>query len=570
MIRLTSPMSLCLIACVISLSTASAQGVRLSVDRTTVFLGDTLSLTIDMIDPQSADDLQPPDWSLLGNDFIVTNTGNTSIVNLENGQKSTRFSHTAMLEPTRAGTLTIPALRIGAGSTEPVDITVMEREQNTSSTQADEDLFVEAQVDLLGPYVQQLVVLKVRLYHASSILEGSLGHPELVNAVVTRLQQEDNYRTRINDRTYRVIERTYLVFPEKSGELIIPALAFEGRIANNSQRLLYNRGNRISASSDPITLSVKPVPSSFSGTQWIPSTDVQIQEQWSDAVTEMIVGEPLTRSILLKIKGQLATQIPTLEAPDQAGYRIYPDDEITRTRAEEQTVVGEKEVRWAIVPTTEGMITLPEIRIPWWDVESDQERVAIIPERQISVAAGLNVPLPRPRLSNPVAQEPGGIDGRSVSSKSWGLWPMLTAAAVLGWLISTLFLMRQLNTLRDRITNQPQTAKAFEFRRSPQEFDRRALKLACETGQARQAEQQLLAWARIEGITAFSLGALSHQLEDVQQQAEIERLNNALYRSDDRQWSGTSLWQVLRSGLSLSKGSHGQHGDRLPPLYAPQ
>lgn len=561
---------LCLIWSVCSMATLNAQDVRLSVDRTTVFLGDTLSLTIDMIDPKSAADLQPPDWSLLGDDFLVTNTGNTSIVNLENGQKSTRLSHTAMIEPTRAGTLTIPAFTLGGVSTEPMTITVMEREANSDAAQATEDLFVEAEVDHLDPYVQQLVLLKVRLYHASSILEGSLSYPELDNAVVTKLQQEDNYRTRINDRTYRVIERTYLVFPEKSGPLQIPALVFEGRISNNSQRLLYNRGSRITASSDPITLTVKPVPASYTGSQWMPSTDVQIREQWSEAVTEMRVGEPVTRSIELKVRGQLSTQIPTLEAPNESGYRIYPDDEITRTRGEEKDVVGEKEVRWAIVPTTEGTITLPEIRIPWWDVERDQERVAIIPARQITVVAGPNAAITESAISDSPAMAPEQSGGQAGAPPHSGLWPMVAAAAVLGWLLTSWALIRRINALKAQGVSPSQTARTGHPERPAHAHDRRAFRTACQTDQPRQAERQLLAWARAEGVSVHSLGALRHQLNDAQQQSEIDRLNDALYRPGASQWHGAPLYEAFREGMSLVRLSSPQQDDRLPPLYAAQ
>lgn len=312
---------------------AMAQDVTVSVDRSTVFLGDTLTLTIDVIDPRSDEDLVSPDLTVLDDSFVVMNTGNTSIVNVVNGQKSTRISHTAMLEPKAAGDLTIPAITVGRMQTTPMQITVMERAAS-SSTSSERDLFIEAEVDQLSPYVQQQVILTVRLYHAHSILDGAIDRPEIADAVVEEISNNETYRTRIDERAYRVIERRYLVFAERSGELEIPPITFRGRIANSTnQRLLYSRSSRVSERTLPITLNVKPVPDSFTGDVWIPSSGVELREEWLDGEPQFTEGEPLTRRLVLTVSGLLSTQIPDVPVPEDPAFRIYPDDDITRMRA---------------------------------------------------------------------------------------------------------------------------------------------------------------------------------------------------------------------------------------------
>ncbi|MEZ5581408.1 MAG: hypothetical protein R3F37_00205 [Candidatus Competibacteraceae bacterium] len=93
---------------------------------------------------------------------------------------------------------------------------------------------IEVQAEPADPYVQAQVQYTVRLLFAVPLLDGSLDAPQPANAVVERLGDDVSYETQRNGRRYRVIERRYALFAQRSGA-DDSALEFQGRVADNNR-----------------------------------------------------------------------------------------------------------------------------------------------------------------------------------------------------------------------------------------------------------------------------------------------------------------------------------------------
>ena len=206
---------------------AMAQAPTAQVDRSTVAMKESFNLVIDVA---GSGVRNLPDFSLLEEDFeLIGPPRRATEVTTINGETQARTRFFVTLTPKHPGTLQIPALRIGAASTEPLIIIVTE----AVVVRADEtppDLFLEAQVSQTRPLVQSQVTYTMRLFHAIDIREGSLSEPELRDAVVVRLGDDVQYQVGRFGQSYQVVERRYAIFPQISGVMTLPPPIFNGQL----------------------------------------------------------------------------------------------------------------------------------------------------------------------------------------------------------------------------------------------------------------------------------------------------------------------------------------------------
>ena len=112
-----------------------------------------------------------------------------------------------------------------------VNLTVLSKGSATSPELTDKargdhglarDYFLEAVVDNQNPYVNEQVTLTLRLYTAVQHYGSpTLGEPSTTGFWKEVIGNRAPYNQRINNRTYKVIERKYALFPTQTGALTI-------------------------------------------------------------------------------------------------------------------------------------------------------------------------------------------------------------------------------------------------------------------------------------------------------------------------------------------------------------
>ena len=107
------------------------------------------------------------------------------------------------------------------------------------------------------------------------------------------------------------------------------------------------------------------------------------------------MSEPLTRTVLIYAKGLRGEQLPELPVPDYGTIKTYPDKAQTNTGFDGTWIVGTREEKYALVPTRPGSVTVPGIRIPWWNIESAKWESAELPPRTLKVLGAIP-----PQISN--------------------------------------------------------------------------------------------------------------------------------------------------------------------------
>ena len=558
--------------------------VRASLDRNSIHDGDTVTLTIEA---DGKDMGVEPDLSVLEKDFAVLGTSSSRRLQFINGKRSDQHQWQFELDPLRKGTLTVPAIPVGNSATSPLELKVSEQPV-VSSAGGDQPVFIKTEVDdkSVSPFVQQQVHYTVRLHYRVPLVEGNFSKLRITDALVEQLGEDRQYQTTINEQRYQVLERHYAIFPEKSGPLTIPPTAFTGRVMSASglrsksrqmdsmiERFfggnnLSNSGKRIRVRSQPLALDVKPRPAAYSARHWLPSADLVLQDSWEEGPPDFHVGEPVTRTITLQAKGLESSHLPDIGIPETDNIRVYPEQAVTENRTDGEWVFGTRKQSIAYVPSRSGRVSLPEVRIDWWDTTQQRQRSTVLPSWEVNVlpAAGNAAE----HTVQPRGIEIGETDADATATslqktiKSRTLW---LTGGLLTLLAALLFFYRKRLQLKSGAIQS--TASKRNSRGLPvANHARHAFQKACEENNPQLAARALLEWAVGEwpDQPPHNLGALAHCVDKGID--EIHELDRALYAAENRPWNGHALWDRFRHGLHDRKTTdRSPSAQGLSPLY---
>jgi hypothetical protein len=105
-----------------------------------------------------------------------------------------------------------------------------------------------------------------------------------------------------------------------------------------------------------------------------------------DPQVELAPGQPVTLTLDVQAEGGTAGQLPSLEPwLRAAGVRSYRERTFSETRLDAQgrQLLARRTEVYTLVPQTAGPLHLPEIRIAWWNLDTDQPAVARLPRHQL-------------------------------------------------------------------------------------------------------------------------------------------------------------------------------------------
>lgn len=593
----------------ITVAQARADGFHAELDRTSIGANETLTLHLSAEGKSTGE----PDLTPLQQDFEVLGQSSGTRVNIVNGAMSQTRDWTLELAPRRVGRLQVPSLALGGRQTQPIPIEVRAADQ-AGPGDAPRPIFVETQVEANRPYVQQSIPYRVRILFREQPRRAVLADPEVEGATLERQGEDQNYSEMVNGQRYSVVERRYLVVPQRSGQLSIRGPRLEalmpdtrpgtrrGPFADFGDLLggqglqgvpdLWDQGagRRVIEHGPDRTLEVRAQPAAGAAA-WLPAESVQLSDEWTPSPPRLRVGEPVTRTLVITARGTIAAQLPTLDPGTPEGAKVYPEPpKVEDLPGAVPTAL--KTLKIALVPTRAGALTLPEVRLPWWDTTTDQARVAVIPQRTLEVAPASGEAVPPgpspgvvPSASAPaVAPEgqgavpgPGPGEGTGISGQtaavgvSEGLgggspWPWLALFFALAWLL----------TLGWAMHRRPKTKAPLPMTIGHRGESLRAARVrvrdACTTGDPRTARTALLDWgrARWPGQAPAGLGDLAARLDPAGGgcAALLLGLDRAIYARTDEAWNGAQTWQALGPVLlAQERGAQGPVAGPLPGLY---
>lgn len=529
---------LLIFACAISRAEVTA-----TIDREIVTLGDTLRLTISAT--KKEEDLSNVTLEPLLRDFEVLQRSNSSNTSLVNGKLSHNRKLIVEIAPRREGALVIPPLQVGAKNTRAIPVVVSAA---NPVAPGDATVVFEAEIDRTSVFVQGQILLTLRLQQAVNLDSRSISELELDNAFVIPLEQSSFQRT-IDGRNWLVHEVRYAIFPEQSGTLHIPAQSFSAR--EGQVRRSFSRGGKlIRRQSQPLSINVLPKPASYSGGTWLPARNIEIEESWSKSPQQLKVGESVTRTIVVRGEGLQGAQLPPLPTPTADGAKFYPDQPSINDAEISTGLLGSRKDSVAIVPTRAGSLTLPEIRIAWWDTQAKTLRYASLSAREVQVGAAQtdtsNIPPPEPSQTDPASAT---VNPPSGDESGW-LWRLLAFVSTAGWIATVVYIF-----VSQRTRPLPTTTGAAPNVSERKTFNQ--LLAVCAANSAAATRAALLNWVNTLGTeTALvSLQQVSDWFADDALSNEIQRLDSALFSGNGSEaqcqgsgtpWHGGDLATTLK------------------------
>lgn len=385
------------------------------VDANDITTDDTVTYTLSLVTPDgNAPNLKLP--ALDGFDVVSSQMGTQySVVN---GTSSLRTIYSYVLQPTRVGDLRIPKLNLTLGGqalhTEPLTVHVTQGNGQPSRKPAtspfggafgnafgaggspfgsvfgsnpfndpffndpfgsspfsnNANLNIQAAADKESVYVGEPLQYTVRVQSDAMLL----GEPEYDQPKFTGFWAHEPAAT---ERTMDGTDITTLLYPTQAGKLTIdPATirADGGFFSNPLER-----------QTQPITVDVKPLPPGAPADFGGAVGKFELSAEPDKTATR--VGEPVTVKVTIQGAGNFDT-LPDPKWDNGADWRAFDAKGETQSSVVNGNLQGTRTYERTLIPTAEGILTIPGTRYAYFDPADAQYHVAETAPIKIQVAPG--------------------------------------------------------------------------------------------------------------------------------------------------------------------------------------
>ena len=418
--------------------------------------------------------------------------------------------------------------------------------------------------------MQAELILTRRLLYSNGVqLYSDLpGAPEMDNAVVVTLGETSSDTTQRNGRIYGVVQQRYAIFPETSGEFVIPGISITASVRLVEGSRVSRKGVRVAT--EETRVQVRPVPQSYpADASWLPAREVRLLQVTSPENTVHNVGDTLTHELLVDVQGNIGSIAPPLPlALSDTAFRVYPQAPVINDDAQGDSVRGSRLQTTSVLPLQPGNLVVPEVAVTWWDTEQDRLRVTTAPAQILSVIGeAVNTSAPADQVAQPSAEQTDAPASESAAAPqgievSWNdLRTPLAIAAVIGLiLLLVLALLRPGRAGSTRASRQPTTAQR-----------RKALQQALLAGNAHNIHSALQRY--VSALYDESPAQAVHRFAQSSDEARrgYEALLECLYGSDQPQLTSDSI-NDLQNAIGRDRATRRRIRTApasLPELYAP-
>jgi hypothetical protein len=544
-----------------------ANPVAVSVDRSSIHLNESFNITFSTDEAPDKN----PNFEPLKKDFEIINKNHGSTISWVNGKRLVKIEWIFTVIAKKSGQLNVPAINFGSVNSALASILVNEvLPVQTEFQDIDAAIFVEVEATPLKPYVQSQIIYTLRFLSRVNIVETQLAPLTLPNVVIEKLGDDKHYETQRGSISYGVTERRYALFPQKSGTLTIPSLELTAAVLTNN-RSQFNRlfgtqdTRRMQVKSKTLTLDVQPIPADFKGNTWLAANHMTLSETWSRDRQQITIGEPLTRTLSLRVEGLTKGQLPILQAPfNEKNLKSYPDQPTLKEERTETGIIAFREEKIAFIPAQKGDYILPEIAIDWFNLKTGKIETLRLPRTKIT-AIGSSVKgedpsiLHRKTLENSHKLSREEITQPKITqhnNRTWW-WPALSAFFAMGWGLTLWRLFHK----KTPVSNTKEVIKKENNRAY-----KKALVAACHQNNGSLAKNALLGWGALNGYDGASLGLLA-PFCDPDLRGEILVLNQNLYSQYPKEWDGELLLKAFNQHKVNPKIPKKLKDDLLEPLY---
>ena len=238
--------------------------------------------------------------------------------------------------------------------------------------------------------------------------------------------------------------------------------------------------------------------------------------------------------------------------------KLYPDKPELRVSAEAQGILASRRDQYAMIGVSAGDVELPEVQLPWWNIDAGEWQIASLPPTLISILP------PADAMPLPVAEdvEPVALSGDAVIVVQSQFWRRVSEGLAAVWAV-TLFSLWWTR----RPAKKPREAEQVPLHKQQSRMLKNARRAAL-AGDATGVKSALLSWGRLQWPQSSprSVGDLANRVSEPLA-AELKTLSGATYGPGGVSWDGDALAKALRSFTVLDVADDAGAQDLLPPLF---
>ena len=368
----------------------------------------------------------------------------------------------------------------------------------------------------------------------------------------------------------REIVFDYALFAQKSGDLTIPPVRFNGYYLTKSTRTdpfgrffddddffgsfglhdVFANKNQVVLTTKPIKVKVKPAVSQNGW--WLPAEKVRLSAEFDTPHPQFKVGEAVNRTIYVKAVGVLDNQLPELKFPELSGIKQYPEKPVTEMKVEDGKVVTLAKVVNVYIPNQEGTVVLPEIKINWFNTVTQTTETASIPEYKVYVAGNGSA---EPQVKQFQATKTSSPEKEFSALQAAELQQSDNKATVIAFLLGILLtiIMMAFTSLLLKLGDKR----------------KKSVIQAAKEKNLHMLRDALINWTSAHFPTRqiANLQDVSDIFQSEELNKELEKIREALYAETSSQWDEEAFLKVFKKISTKVKSHQRTQHDPLPKLY---
>ena len=572
---------LAVLALIATATTSLADGLTARISTDKVALGDSVQLTLSA-DPAKL--TAAPDISALNADFDILGTSSSTQTRIINGTRSATVAWQITLAPRSKGHLTIPVLTAGQASSDAISLDVVDATKLPAGQQRQSSTTITATLEPGNHYVQQETPLTLRITAGPGFRDAAIEAPASADYILTPRGDDRVSQQSMNGQPRTVIERDYLLRPQKAGSLTIAPFTLTAREDDSfaTSRVaqspfdrffgqspfggggspfdqMLNPGKQIVVRTAPMTLDIMAKPAATSG-WFLPAKAVTLTATWAPANPSFRVGEAVTRHIRIQALGATDVQLPDLALPQIPGAQIYLEKSESGSINTPDGTSAVRDFTYSIVPTTGGSLTLPEVTVDWFDTVSETPRTATLAAQTITVEG--------PAAAAPTATQVAAIAAMPITTqaKSEG------QIGVFGWIVALIVTCVGAVAIGVKLWKRS-GARKHDRRNFSGASQRKAairqIEAACRVNDTKATYAALMQWLRaVAHETGLDAGEISRKFPDFRAGKDCLEANVFSSQTAENWNKDQFLKSVYLADASVNKRHASTSHGKLPPLYA--
>ncbi len=545
---------------------ANAGNFTAKVNRNHVPLGETFVLTLQYDDAPGTSE---PDLTPLQKDFNIYSVGRDYQSTIINGQASHTYQWNVVLSPKVENVATIPSISFKNFSSSPIDITVA-----AAAPEQKQNISMSYDISNSEPYLQEQIIYTLTI-KTSENLQGSL--PQFVDdgsqSWIIKQISEPAVDTEIdNGIESKTVTIRYALFPQKSGVLSIPQMRLHayypdknrGRPASSlfsaffNEDLLnsfgFNNMKKVDLTTKPQTIEVRAIPSENNGYWWLPSQQVTISSDWDNKLPEFKAGEPASRRITLTAAGIIDTQLPKLSFKEVAGLKQYPEKPEVSSYVTQNGIISQMNINVVYIPEKDGVLNIPEIIVPWYNLDTEQMDRAQLSAQQINAENNPSISVASNNITIQKNQSQLNPEHHQEKQDVFNvkIYALLAASFILGLLFSWMILRNKHTTIQNKI--EPVTSKEV-----PSTIGKNA----------KEVRDIILNWAKANYPKAkiLNLDDVENLVADKKFSEILQQIKKDLYSGKKQGFDSQELEKLMHEHSLKKKKSSKKEQSLLPDLY---